>query len=62
MDMLSAILLAPGIFSLGVSILSLIGYMVFGSKVRYVLVVMSVSFTAGALALISRAFLTNFPN
>ncbi len=62
MDMLSALLLVLGIFSLSLSMMSLIGYAVFGSKVRHLLTVLSVSFTAGTLALLSRAFLTNFPN
>ncbi len=62
MDVLSALLLALGIFCLSISLISLIGYAVFGSKVRHLLTVLSVSFTAGALAILSRAFLTNFPN
>ncbi len=62
MNMLPALLLALGISSLSVSMMSLIGYVVFGSKVRRLLTIMSISFTAGTLALLSRVFLANFPN
>ena len=52
----------PGIFLLGVSGASLIGYLVYGRSRKYLLTVLSVSFTLGTLVLLLSVFLANFPN
>ena len=50
-----------GTFFLSVSALSLIGYMIYGASRKYLLTVLSISFTLGTLALLVSVFLTNFP-
>ncbi|MCH8062221.1 MAG: hypothetical protein IH861_06950 [Chloroflexi bacterium] len=46
---------------MSVSALSLIGYMIYGASRKYLLTVLSISFTLGTLALLVSVFLTNFP-
>ena len=50
-----------GFFFLGLSALSLIGYMIYGASRKYLLTVMVVSLTLGGLALLISVFLSNFP-